>query len=257
MGIPTYFRVITQQYADIIKTSRPNICNHFFVDFNGLIHQAAYSVLDNQQVSNEVTNKEIETSIIDKTWDYLKTCINYADPKNVTYTCIDGVAPIAKMSQQRKRRYLTVLNNKLLGIKPIWDRNAISPGTSFMINLEAYMSKQFREKGTNGSLNYFSGSDEPGEGEHKLFTIINTIRKDEVAVVYGLDADLIMLSLMSHHPKIYLMREPQHVQKDLVNNNSQDIPFIYLDVHLLRISLLIELSQTYYWNISPSVIEDP
>ena len=266
MGIPTYFRVITQQYAGIIRTTCPNVCNHFFVDFNGLIHQSAYAVLDNIEkdrnkieIEVEVSNKHIETSIIEKTWDYLNGCIKYANPTNVTYTCIDGVAPIAKMSQQRKRRYLTVLNNKLLGIKPIWDRNAISPGTAFMINLEAYMNKQFREKGTNGKLNYFSGSNEPGEGEHKLFAILNTISKNEVAVVYGLDADLIMLSLMSHHPKIYLMREPQHVQKDLVIDNKvvTNESFIYLDIHLLRVNLIKELADTYYWNISSNVLEYP
>ena len=261
MGIPTYFRVITEQYVGIIRTTPPNICNHFFVDFNGLIHQSAHTVLDSIDSidsidSNNVCINTIETSIIEKTWDYLKTCITYANPSNITYTCIDGVAPVAKMAQQRKRRYLTVLNNKLLGITPIWDRNAISPGTSFMINLEAYMNKQFREKGTNGSLNYFSGSDEPGEGEHKIFSILSSISKNEVAVVYGLDADLIMLSLISHHPKIYLMREPQHVQSDIIGNNN-DTTFVYLDIHLLRVSLLKELGETYYWDISANVLEDP
>ena len=231
MGIPTYFRVITEQYTEILKTTIPNICNHLFIDFNGLIHQAAYSVLDNIRDSKDSTEskKAIENTINEKTWEYLQTCINYANPQNVTYTCIDGVAPVAKMAQQRKRRYLSVLNNKLVNngvYTDIWDRNAISPGTSFMTNLEAYMNKQFREKGTSCKLNYFSGSNEPGEGEHKLFAILSSISKNEVAVVYGLDADLIMLSLISHHPKIYLMREPQHVQKELNSTDVSNISFI-------------------------------
>jgi len=257
MGIPAYFRVITQQYADIIKTKCPNICNQFFVDFNGLIHQAAYSVLDKVSGNSQISNKEIESLINEKTWDYLQNCITSANPSSITYTCIDGVAPVAKLSQQRKRRYLSVLHNKLTGIKQKWDRNAISPGTSFMINLESYMNKQFREKGTSCKLNYFSGSDEPGEGEHKLFAILNTIKKEDVAVIYGLDADLIMLSLISHHPKIYLMREPQHVQKELLeSNDASDIPFIYVDIDLLRVCLIKELAHTYKWNISSTVLND-
>ena len=258
MGIPTYFRVITQQYVDIIKTKCPNICNQFFVDFNGLIHQAAYSVLDKVNGDSQISNKEIESLINEKTWDYLQNCITSANPSDITYTCIDGVAPVAKLSQQRKRRYLSVLHNKLSGIKQRWDRNAISPGTSFMINLESYMNKQFREKGTSCKLNYFSGSDEPGEGEHKLFAILNTIKKEDVAVIYGLDADLIMLSLISHHPKIYLMREPQHVQKELIaSDDVSQIPFIYVDIHLLRVCLLKELAHTYKWYITDVVFNDP
>ena len=260
MGIPTYFRVITQQYSDIIRTTGPNICNHLFIDFNGLIHQAAYSILDNITQANIPSKKTIEKSINEQTWEYLQMCINYANPQNVTYTCIDGVAPVAKMAQQRKRRYLSVLNNKIVNngvYTDIWDRNAISPGTSFMTNLEAFMNKQFREKSPSGKLNYFSGSNEPGEGEHKLFAILSTISKNEVAVVYGLDADLIMLSLISHHPKIYLMREPQHVQKDLNNSDVSDKPFIYLDVHLLRVGLLNELKNVYYWDMSDDIMTDP
>lgn len=268
MGIPTYFRVITQTYAGIIRYSSPETCNHFFIDFNGLIHQAAHNILDSANIEhnselNDEDSKKIENEIIEKTWDYLNTCIIYAKPQNSTYACIDGVAPIAKMSQQRKRRYLSVLHNKITNTKAIWDRNAISPGTAFMLSLESYMNKQLREKGTSCKLNYLSGSTKPGEGEHKIFNILSGISKHEVAVIYGLDADLIMLSLISHHPKIYLMREPQHVEKDIHKNDvhkagsASDTAFVYLDVHLLRVYLLHELVHTYYWDISNEVLNDP
>ena len=291
MGIPTYFRVITQQYTGIIKTTSPKVCNHLFIDFNGLIHEAAYNVLDKTIDIKEIQGvdvgvdvdyrdyyKSIECSINEMTWKYLNNCISYVTPLNSTYTCIDGVAPVAKLSQQRKRRYLSVLQNKLMGTSQKWDRNAISPGTSFMINLESYMNKQFREKGTCCKINYFSGSNEPGEGEHKLFAILNTIDKNEVAIVYGLDADLIMLSLISHHPKIHLMREQKHVsissnnqdtQTNAATNAATNAPtnaedakdllkdtFIYVDIHLLRTSLLKELAYTYNWDISNDVFND-
>jgi 5'-3' exoribonuclease 1 len=265
MGIPTYFRVITQQYVGILRTTPPNICNHFFVDFNGLIHQSAYNVLDslsvsasNAQTYEVVCKEQIEESIHEKTWSYLNTCITYANPDTITYACIDGVAPVAKMSQQRKRRYLSVLQNKLTKTPQIWDRNAISPGTTFMLHLESYLNKQFREKGTRCKTNYFSGSDKPGEGEHKIFAIIDSISKSEVAVVYGLDADLNMLSVISHHPKLYLMREPQHVQKELgTDTNGNDVSFVYLDIHLLRVSLLNELATVYNWDVPELVRSDP
>ena len=43
-----------------------------------------------------------------------------------------------------------------------------------------------------------SASDEPGEGEHKIFEYIRTHQdehKNSNTIIYGLDADLIMLTL--------------------------------------------------------------
>ena len=67
-----------------------------------------------------------------------------------------------------------------------------------------------------------STSDEPGEGEHKIFDYIrsnNEIHADATTVIYGLDADLIMLSI-NHLPiskKIYLFRETPEFIKTIDN----------------------------------------
>ena len=42
-----------------------------------------------------------------------------------------------------------------------------------------------------------SDSNEPGEGEHKIMKIIDGMPMNSINVVYGLDADLIMLSMIS------------------------------------------------------------
>ena len=44
---------------------------------------------------------------------YLDEVINFIDPNKEVYIAIDGVAPIAKMKQQRQRRYKSV-NDKIL-----------------------------------------------------------------------------------------------------------------------------------------------
>ena len=80
-----------------------------------------------------------------------------------------------------------------------------------------------------------STSDVCGEGEHKIFKYIRDNASDHHAqnsVIYGLDADLIMLSInhLPISPNIYLFRETPHfiqsINPDLEPNESyvMDIP---------------------------------
>jgi len=307
MGIPAYFRVITQQYKGVLHFSKPCKCDHYFVDFNGVIHQAAQRVLKNtSNGSTPVSQEEIENDIMKETTAYLESCIAIAQPTKMVHTCADGVAPIAKMNQQRKRRYLSVLRKKLIQQQHNqshraeaqvqaqvqakdqeidWDTNAISPGTAFMTRLDVYLKKHIRENPlmmSNNSItdtktknkqnviiktpimHFTSGADECGEGEHKIFSRMASLTEDETAFVYGLDADLIMLSLMSHNKNIYLMREPQHFEKPNTENQKEQSPdeaFIYLNIHALRVALLQELITTHAWplttEIAAAIEQDP
>src|SRR3989344_5196043 len=84
----------------------------------------------------------------DKIIAYLDCIVNFVKPQELLFIAIDGVAPKAKMEQQRSRRYKSVLDKaeqptaekkkekseKATAEKiiPDIDFNMISPGTVFM-----------------------------------------------------------------------------------------------------------------------------
>lgn len=76
------------------------------------------------------------------------------------------MAPGAKMQQQRGRREKSALS---ASSNEIFDRNAITPGTKFMMELDNYI---IRFISTNRDLLpkkvIYSGHLVPGEGEHKI-----------------------------------------------------------------------------------------
>ena len=229
MGIPYYFYTLTQKYKNILYNTKPDVTDIYCIDFNGIIHTVAQDIM-----KTKVEN--IEECILDKVWLKIEGYIKTYNAKKYII-CTDGVAPVAKMFQQRKRRYLSVYRNKIDANKitePIWDTNAITPGTEFMNKLNIFIHKKIRYSIYNVEFLY-SGSDENGEGEHKIFHKLKMSSVNSRIIIHGLDADLIILSLMSHHKNIHLMRETN----DEVCN--------YLNIDNLRDSILKEL--TLKWDL--------
>ena len=142
---------------------------------------------------------------------------------------IDGVAPRAKMNQQRARRFRTALDTEKAreraikdGVKmpseDAFDSNCITPGTEFMAKLTRQL-KYFVSKKVSEDVDWqgleivLSGHEVPGEGEHKIMEYIRHAKAQHAYdpnmrhCLYGLDADLIMLGLLSHDPHFCLLRE--------------------------------------------------
>lgn len=249
MGVPYYFYVLMKNYPKILHTSTPLGCTDLFVDFNGAIHHAANIVLAAASAAETTTD-----AVLQQTWAYLQDCVGIAKPSKTVHICTDGVAPIAKMFQQRKRRYLAMWrNNQDLSHAPIWDRNMISPGTPFMARLQAYISQQIRDRDNhNDKYYYFSSAEEAGEGEHKIFARIAMLEENSKIIIHGLDADLIMLSLISHRPNIYLMREPSGSYKDMQTSDG----FMYVEIDKLREAILRDLRITYEWPVGHNAEEN-
>ena len=240
MGIPYYFYSLTQKYHSILSNNKPTGLDIYCIDFNGVIHNVAQDVIKKYTKDGADT---IETEIIDCVWERIKYYFdNYKAAKYII--CADGVAPLAKMFQQRKRRYLNIYKNTLDNVKIIWDTNAITPGTVFMDKLNEYISKNITEDRYINKIIY-SGSNECGEGEHKIFNILKETPADAKIIIHGLDADLIILSLMSHKDNIYLMREIKDPHTPPQHSHSLTTVFNYLNIKELRKAILCELKGSW------------
>lgn len=248
MGIPYYFYVITQTYEGILLKNLPSDvkCHHFMLDFNGLIHPSSQRYIKNISLTQKQP-KDLEKGILGVVWEDTQELVKMVQPETSVQIYIDGVAPLAKMNQQRKRRFMSVLRKQMMEEESIWDSNAISPGTTFMTRLHASIRAHIRYSKASYEY-YFSSSDEPGEGEHKLFERMARLHNspDEVKVIYGMDADLIMLALLSHLPNIYLLRENQRAEGE----------YIYLSIDALRKGILKDLKCNYGWNFSTDALDD-
>ena len=182
------------------------------------------------------------------------------------FLAIDGVAPRAKMNQQRSRRFRTAQEAKdnldkarrrgeQIPESDPFDSNCITPGTTFMqklsLQLEYFIAKKVSEDANWRSVEViFSGHDAVGEGEHKIMEFIRTIKAqpgynpNTRHCLYGLDADLIMLGLLSHDPHFALLREevvfgPQRGKKTA---SLETQTFYLLHISLLREYLELEFS---------------
>ena len=230
MGIPLYYKNLIQNYPEIIIPNKDLQIkpNNLFLDLNCAIHPCC---------ANKTDENEMYESILEK----IKECIQITKVKDLIYIAIDGPAPRTKMEQQRQRRL------KSLQDKKIWDTNQITPGTKFMNNLNIFLKKNCKSFNIKWIL---SDSNEPGEGEHKIMKYIDTLHKNDINIVYGLDADLIMLSMIRKH-KIYLLRE-----RTEYNIENLDTDYIYCDIHLLKKYLIETIKKPYFKISNESILND-
>ena len=122
-------------------------------------------------------NDDFERKLINAVCKKIETYIQQICPTHLVYVAFDGVAPVAKLNQQKNRRYKSWFMGQYdPSDKPMWDSTAITPGTDFMNKLNLQVRYHFRKPSSfNVNQVIISGSDFPGEGEHKILTIFANI----------------------------------------------------------------------------------
>jgi hypothetical protein len=246
MGIPSYFSYIIKNPAKIVRRlSETGHIHHLFMDCNSIIYDLFHALGSKDVVVDEA---HLIQQIIAKIVHYVK----YIRPSKTLMIAFDGVAPLAKMDQQRTRRHKTQwLQSAATASEGGWSTCNITPGTAFMqqlsIQVDAAFDAKFAE--THGIAQVIvSAAMECGEGEHKLFQHIRrnmVAGQDTTAAVYGLDSDLIMLSLFhcDRFNKIFVFRETPEFVKSQIPISPED-PCHFLDIGHLCSAILSEMKKT-------------
>ena len=225
MGVPSYFKWLYDNHRSSLLSHKCPYkeVSSLYLDFNCLIHPAC-------KERDGLNEKEMLQNVE----RYFRAIVDFVKPSDLIYVAVDGVVPVAKMEQQRKRRFRSAADKIFLDdLKKKYnmkcdknDYNMISPGTTFMKKLDKMLhSLKFDTKVI------ISGSDVPGEGEHKIMDHIRASDKQGSSVVYGLDADLIFLCLVNFKKELTLVRESTFF------GSSSDQGYLYVKIPELRLLL--------------------
>ncbi len=207
MGIPSYFRKLVGQYKGLIRRDKPGgAVGWLMFDFNCLV----YHVLARPDcpVYSADRHEVWEGQFLDEVARYALKVIRAVEPTAGVYIAVDGVAPMAKIRQQRMRRFKGTSVKQdgeaeaTTEAQPrtSWDKNAITPGTRFMEKLSARLQRLIGDHQPAGQRWLLSDATEAGEGEQKIMGQLRAglcggAGRTDSVVVYGLDADLIVLSM--------------------------------------------------------------
>jgi len=170
-------------------------------------------------------------------------------PSTKLVLCVDGVAGLGKMNQQRQRRFRSCQERKDNAVTsniplaqqagiPAFNSNMFTPGTMLMDDLTRYIDRFIRRKQSScpewHALEViFSNEKAPGEGEHKIMHYVrNHSTPKETVCIHGMDGDLVMLGLMLPTSNVVIAREQGYYDME------------YISITEFRAKLLQEMNWT-------------
>lgn len=221
MGVPGFYRWAVRRvpYLRAKSCGLPYEFDNLYLDFNGVVHGCV----------NDWSLQEHEEFLFRLVEAQLAVLLSIVSPKVLLYIALDGVAPRAKMNQQRSRRFRkaqeTDAADGLESVIETFDRNAITPGTPFMQRLSDRLRRWAEAQASNdlqGVTIVISCDRDPGEGEHKIMNVIRN-HPEHTHCLCSNDADLVFLGLVCRSEHVYLLRtKPNYEKKVRPESVAQD-----------------------------------
>lgn len=257
MGVPKLYKLFVSVMEGIL-TNEIQEPFGFLGDLNGFLHKCAGAVFGygnnlqgveispdlkahiRQKLKSSQGKEQLKLEFLNSIGPALEIIIlNLIKPTDVLCLAIDGKAPFAKGVQQRLRRNKSGFErheynplNENIHPSEKFDTAYLTAGLPFMREASQAVKNWINaNKDRLPHYTLFSGSDTPGEGEHKIFKMLEEVRKyilendqtitnkdkditfrSQKIIVYGLDADLGVLSMMRDYNFIWL-REQYNIRK--------------------------------------------
>jgi 5'-3' exoribonuclease 1 len=259
MGVKHFYMWYSKQFEQCLHKTPPSGMDILCIDMNGLFHYCAQEVFEygvfakavpsSREYQGLLGRMDVKTTKIRMTKQKLldlfrKVCQKieelrkYVQPRKSLVLCVDGVAGLGKMNQQRQRRFRAALKpisawpNSTPVIEMELDEppnfeefhsNYFTPGTWVMDDMTRYVDWYIRLMQTTHPAwkaleVIFSNEKVPGEGEHKIMDYLRKYAQSSDKIcIYGLDADLVMLAMMLPFDHVYIGREADKKTFDFVN----------------------------------------
>ncbi|PWU94687.1 putative 5'-3' exoribonuclease B [Trypanosoma cruzi] len=101
MGVPKFASWLTKKYPEMVSDVIPADVHGLYIDLNGLIHPCCHSERD-PSVAARPEEEKLQCICCE-----VEVLLATVRPHDILYIATDGVAPRAKMNQQRARRYMS------------------------------------------------------------------------------------------------------------------------------------------------------
>ena len=254
------YQIITNSYKnnnkfyDIVKTY--NIQLNGNLEYNHLLKYLTTDKL------NEIIMKKVEDYIINM-------LMHFINPLKLKYLfiAVDGVPNKSKMIEQKKRRYMgTIINelkkkilqkhkNQLINEsssknrylyeihKIEWSKIYISPGTTFMNDLDELLSsKYFNDKIKSICKNIkkydYSGTNDFGEGEKKITNYAKKNINIHGESLNGINGYISIYSPDSDMTLLCLLLSNTIDNINIIRHNQQDNTYDIINIDLLKKNIL-------------------
>ncbi|GBG34841.1 5'-3' exoribonuclease 2 [Hondaea fermentalgiana] len=194
MGVPAFYGWLLRQVPEVLR-GQIGDSENVYIDMNSVIHPCCHA--DGSSLGRS------EEDMFEAVMDELDALVSLTKPRKLLYLAIDGVAPAAKMVQQRERRLRSIRDHEeRLAVEDEhrverakrgifvpesrvyddnrWDSNVITPGTVFMEKLSEYLKKTTAKRVASGTPGWenltvvIADANVPGEGEHKILEFIRS-----------------------------------------------------------------------------------